>query len=268
LTLLDLDAVAARPAEEVGGKAIGLARLAAIGLPVPPARVLPVAAHARWLERGALDEDDRTALAATATQLSAPLAVRSSAADEDSAERSAAGQYESFMGVDGPSGLIDAVEACYRAAESDRARAYRGAGGARVAVVIQEEIEAARAGVAFSVDPVSGDRGAILIEAVFGHGEGIVSGQLIPDRYRVSRRDGTVTARRADKQAMSDGRGRLHPLPPERRLARVLTDPEAREVAALVERAEAGFRCPVDAELCFQGRRVWLVQSRPITTLQ
>jgi pyruvate,water dikinase len=231
--------------------------------------VLPAAAHRRWVERGELDADDRAALVARAARLRAPLAVRSSAADEDAGDRSAAGQYESVMGVDGEDALVAAVEACYRAAESARARAYRGeaAGGARIALVIQEEVRAGRAGVAFSADPVTGSEEAILVEAVFGHGEGIVAGEVTPDRYRIGRRDRAVRARRADKRAMSDGRGALRPVAPERRLARVLGDDEARAVAALVERAEAGFGRPVDVEFCFDARRLWAVQCRPITTL-
>ena len=267
MTLLALESVAGRTGDEVGGKALGLARLAALGLPVPDARVLGVDVHARWLELGRLDESDRASLRTVVEELRAPLAVRSSAADEDSGDHSAAGQYESIMGVDGEPALLAAIEACYRAADAERARAYRGGRPAQVALVIQSEVRAARSGVAFSVDPVSGSGDAVVVEAVFGHGEGIVSGEVTPDRYLVARDGGRVRARRADKPAMSDGRGSLHPLPAERRFARVLADHEAREVASLVERAEAGFGRPVDVEFCFEARRLWAVQCRPITTL-
>lgn len=267
MSLLGLEAAAGLPASEVGGKALGLARLAAAGLPVPPAVVLPVAAHTRWLERGSLDAADRTALTEGSAALRPPLAVRSSAADEDAGDRSGAGQYESAMGIEGDAALTAAVEACYRAADSERVAAYRGAAGGHLALVIQEEVPAARAGVAFSVDPVSGADDAILVEAVFGHGEGIVSGAVTPDRYTVPRAGGPVRARRADKPVASDGRGHLRPVPRERRFARVLSDAEAREVAALVERAAAAFGCPVDVEFCFRARELWSVQCRPITTL-
>jgi phosphoenolpyruvate synthase/pyruvate phosphate dikinase len=273
VTLLGLDDVAELPAEQVGGKARGLGRLAALGLPVPDARVLDVAAHARFLRDGALSEEDRRALADAAQALGAPLAVRSSAADEDAADRSAAGQYESVMGVDGAAALAAAVERCYAAAGEERASAYRGSGEAAVAVVIQREIEAERAGVAFSVDPVTGARDAVVVEAVLGHGEGIVSGEVTPDRYRVQRAGGRgpgherVRVRRADQHAMADGRGGLRAVADERRLARVLRDDEARGIAALVERAEAGFGAPVDVEFCFAGEDLWLVQCRPVTAL-
>ena len=248
----------------VGGKARGLARLVTLGLPVPPAFVLGPDAHARWRERG---EVDRVALERVLAELGEPLAVRSSAADEDSGDRSAAGQYESVMGVSGLEALVAAVEECYRAAESDRARAYRGTDGASMALVLQREVAADRAGIGFSADPVTGATDDVLLEAVYGHGEGAVSGLVTPDRYRVSRSGETVRARVADKARAADGRGGVRELPPGRRLARVLRDDEARRIAELVVDAERGFERPVDVEFCFSGPELWLVQCRPITTL-
>jgi phosphoenolpyruvate synthase/pyruvate phosphate dikinase len=266
VSLLSLREAAARPAEEVGGKARGLGRLTTLDLPVPEARVLEVAAHARFLACGSLADEDRRDLAAAAEQLGEPLAVRSSAADEDSDDKSAAGQYESVMGVRGAEALIAAVLACYAAADSRRAKAYRGEGAAQVGIVIQREIGSSRAGVAFSADPVSGSGESVVIEAAFGHGEGIVSGQVGPDRYLVRRDDLRVSARRADKAVMSDGRT-LVPVAGPRRLARALRDDEAVAVAEMTMRAERGFGGPVDVEFCFEGPQLWLVQCRPITTL-
>jgi phosphoenolpyruvate synthase/pyruvate phosphate dikinase len=265
--LLTLDQAAAERPVEVGGKARGLARLAAIGLPVPDALVLPAAAHTRWLAEGALGDDELTALAEAASALGEPLAVRSSAADEDDSERSAAGQYESVMDVRGPAALAQAIEYCYRAAQGERAVAYRGSDGARVALVLQREMAADRAGVAFSTDPVTGAKRSVVIEAVFGHGEGLVSGSVTPDRYSVDRESGEVRARLASKRQLADGRGHLVDLPSERRLARTLRDHEARAVAELVRRAEDGFGTPVDVEFCFAAGELWTLQCRPITTL-
>ena len=244
MTALTLEQAAELPPEAIGGKARGLARLAALGLPVPPARVLDVSVHDAFLASGRVPD--------VAVDLGWPLAVRSSAADEDAADRSAAGQYESVMGVRDAAGLRAAIEHCYHAADSARVRSYRGDGVARVALVLQQSIAAQRAGVAFSVDPVTGAHGDVLVEAVFGHGEGLVSGELNPDRYWVG---DTVRARRADK-----GSG-------ERRWARVLRDDEARRIAELTLTAEAGFGTPVDVEFCWAGPELWLVQCRPITAL-
>jgi phosphoenolpyruvate synthase/pyruvate phosphate dikinase len=254
-------------AQLIGGKALGLAHLFRLGLPVPPAVVLSADAHARWREHGRVAEQDRRALAAAVEQLGAPLAVRSSAADEDSGDRSGAGQYDSVMGVRDVDGVLAAVERCWRQAEGGRAHAYRGGSPPRLALVLQREIVTDRAGIAFSVDPVTGAPGAVLIEAVFGHGEGAVGGTVTPDRYRVDRDSSAVSARLADKAAAADGAGALQPLAPERRTARTLRDDEARAVAALAVAAERGLERPVDVEFCFERGSLWAVQCRPITTL-
>jgi phosphoenolpyruvate synthase/pyruvate phosphate dikinase len=209
----------------IGGKAEGLVRLRELRLPVPPFVAVPLG-----------EQVDAAAVAG----LGEPLAVRSSAVGEDAADRSAAGQYESVLGVTYET-LADAVAHVRSATE--RARSYGADGG--VAVVVQRQVPATRAGVAFSRDPVSGTD-EVLIECALGGGEAVVSGRVTPDRYRVAgdrvhaRASGTV---------------------------RTLRDDEARDVAELVRRAEAGFERPVDVEFCFEGRTLWLVQCRPITTL-
>ncbi len=251
--LLELSEVDGR----AGGKARGLARLVALGLPVPPALVLPNEAHAHWRATGALDEETVRALAAVVERLHEPLAVRSSAVDEDASGRSAAGQYETVLGVRGLDALVAAVVSCYRAAEGERVSAYRGSAAPELALVVQREVAADRAGIAFSADPTSGDAASVILEAVFGHGERAVAGLVNPDRYWIDRRSRAVRARVAEKPA----------LPPARRFARVLRDDEARSVAELVLRAEEGFAVPVDVEFCFEGPQLWLVQCRPITAL-
>jgi phosphoenolpyruvate synthase/pyruvate phosphate dikinase len=208
----------------IGGKAEGLVRLRELQLPVPPFVAVPVG-----------EEVDEAAVAA----LGEPLAVRSSAVGEDGAHQSAAGQFETVLGVTRAT-LTDAIAHVRSATE--RARAY-GAEG-EVAVVVQHQILATRAGVAFSRDPVTG-ADEVLIECALGGGEAVVSGAVTPDRYRVL--DGKVRARAVGT-------------------VRTLRDDEAADVAELVRRAEAGFECPVDVEFCFEGRALWLLQCRPITT--
>lgn len=229
--------------DELGGKGAGLRRLMELGLPVPPAMVVPVSA------RGAVTDDEARVVAA---QLGEPLAVRSSAVGEDAADRSAAGLYESVGGVRAGQ-LVAAVRRVWESGASERAIVYAGS-RAPMAVVIQREVAATRAGVAFSRDPLAGDQdGSVFVECVFGHGERLVSGTTDPDRFWVGP-DGSVRARLAERAG-------LH------RLLRSLRDDEARAVADLTRRAEAGFGHPVDVEFCFQGRTLWLVQCRAITTL-
>jgi rifampicin phosphotransferase len=213
--------------ERGGGKAAGLARLVELGLPVPPALVLPAGEELQ-------DPDE------VVERLGEPLAVRSSAAGEDAADRSFAGQFETVLDV----GRKDLPAAVARVRNStERAAAYGSAG--ELAVVIQRQVHATRAGVAFSRDPVSGAE-EVLIECAAGGGEAIVSGAVTPDRYRVA--DDTVHARAA---------GAL----------RTPRDDEALALAELVRAAERGFARPVDVEFCWERRRLWLVQCRPITTL-
>lgn len=209
----------------IGGKAEGLLRLKELGLPVPQFVAVEVG-----------DEIDQSAVAS----LGEPLAVRSSAIGEDAADRSAAGQYETVLGVTHAT-LADAV-ALVRSG-TDRARAYGGSG--EVAVVIQRQVPATRAGVAFSRNPVGG-ADEVLIECALGGGEAVVSGEVTPDRYRVA-------ADRVHARAAGT--------------VRTLRDDEARNLAQLVRKAEEGFDRPVDVEFCFEGRTLWLVQCRPITTL-
>ena len=230
--------LAEAPVEQIGGKALGLARLVRAGLPVPPAVVIPVGA--------AVSAHD---LAAAAQRLGEPLAVRSSATGEDTGASSAAGQFESVLGVCARD-LAGAVEQVRQSASSERVRAYGSA--VEMAVVIQRQVRATRAGVAFSRDPVTG-ADDVVIEAVFGYGDALVSGEAAPDRYRVSD-DGAVRARLADKGG-------------PRRLLRTLRNDEANEVARHVRLAERAFETPVDVEFCWEGRALWLVQCRPITTL-
>ncbi|HSD03064.1 MAG TPA: PEP/pyruvate-binding domain-containing protein [Gaiellales bacterium] len=251
---LTLAEAAAAGEEVAGGKAMGLARLVTMGLPVPEAVVLPVGWPGGDVE-----------LAAAVEGLRPPFAVRSSAVGEDASGRSAAGQFETVSNVRTPAGLGEAVARCLASAHSDRAEAYVGE-TAPMAVVVQHQVAAGRSGVAFSVDPVTGRRDEVLVEAVFGHGEGIVGGLVDPDRFRVTDA-GAVRVRRAVKPVAIEPSGRRRRLPAERRAARTLRDDEAVAVARLVRRAEAGFGGPVDVEFCFEGSRLWLLQCRPVTGL-
>jgi phosphoenolpyruvate synthase/pyruvate phosphate dikinase len=209
----------------IGGKAEGLVRLQKLGLPVPPFVAVPVG-----------EEPDDAAVAA----LGEPLAVRSSAVGEDAVDRSAAGQYETVLGVTRAT-LRDAV--AHVRSGTERAREYGAEGD--VAVVIQRHVPATRAGVAFSRDPVGG-ADEVLIECALGGGEAVVSGQVTPDRYRL-----------AGDRVHARAGGSL----------RTLRDDEVERVAELVRKAEDGFGRPVDVEFCFEGRTLWLLQCRPITTV-
>jgi phosphoenolpyruvate synthase/pyruvate phosphate dikinase len=223
---LVISALQEAPRDRIGGKAEGLRRLLELGLPVPPAVVIPVGG-------------DAGDVAAIVAELGEPLAVRSSAIGEDARERSAAGQYETVLDV--RAGDVEEAIARVRASTS-RARAYGGSN--EVAVIVQRQVPATKSGVAFSRDPVTGEQ-VYVVECAFGAGEAVVSGQVTPDRFRIV--GDRISARVAS------------PL-------RTLRNDELRELVALVARAEEGFGHPVDVEFCFERRELWLVQCRPITT--
>ena len=163
--------------ESVGGKAFGLSRLAAMGLVVPPAFVI------RRARRGAYPDDLRQAWARLGEH---PVAVRSSALGEDGADDSFAGQYDTVLNVAGYDALLAAIDQCVSSLHSDRAREYSGRQGgdeAAMNIVVQRMVNARAAGVVFTADPVSARRDVLVIDAVQGLGEALVSGEATPDHF-------------------------------------------------------------------------------------
>ena len=213
------------------------------------------------------------------------VAVRSSAAAEDGAGASFAGQFETVLGVRTADehALWDALRSVWASAFLARAAAYRaeraGGGGVRMAVVIQELVHADVSGVAFSADPVTHARETAVVSAVYGLGEGLVSGELDADAYHVRFGAGaqpTVTRSVAHKdRAIRSAPG----VPPHSEEVLVhlrdvpaLTDDEARRVAGCVRSLALTLGSPQDIEWALlsdgaRERELVLLQTRPITTL-
>lgn len=248
---VDLAAAVGLARDVVGGKAGVLAELAAAGFPVPPGFVIPAsaAARVRELAEALTEAAERTG--------PGPFAVRSSAAAEDLPEASYAGLYESLLNVP-REGLADAAAHVVAAAADPRVTAYRSNAtepapsgrrrGPAVAVLVQQMVDAAAAGVAFSADPVTGARETALITAVPGLGDRLVSGEAVGEEWRV--RGGRAERSRAD----DDGP--------------VLGEGEAAAVASLAHRVAAHYGAPQDIEWAMDAaRRLHLVQARPMTAL-
>ncbi|NOJ78745.1 phosphoenolpyruvate synthase [Myxococcus xanthus] len=204
------------------------------------------------------------------------VAVRSSATSEDSAATSFAGMHESFTHVLGEDALMDALRACWASAYGERVVAYRKAEGLTeepaIAVVVQAMVDAARAGVMFTADPSAGDTGRIVIEAAWGLGEVVVGGQVEPDTYSVSKKGPCVReVRVGDKRVRlvrdAEGHTQRETLSPEQAHARVLNDAAVLELARLGLRVEQHYGAPQDIEWAEERGRLFLVQTRPITTL-
>ncbi|HLV58615.1 MAG TPA: PEP/pyruvate-binding domain-containing protein [Natronosporangium sp.] len=205
-----------------------------------------------------------------------PVAVRSSATAEDLPHASFAGQQDTYLNVTGAQAVLDAVRRCWASLWTDRAVAYREAngvdhGGVSLAVVVQEMVDARVAGVMFTANPVTGTRHEAVIDAAPGLGEAVVSGAVNPDRFVAGTRTGEIRERQAgDKRllirALPGGGTERLDLSPQDGLC--LTDDQVRELAALGAKVEDHYGAPQDTEWAIDtGGRLWLTQSRPITTL-
>jgi pyruvate,water dikinase len=207
-----------------------------------------------------------------------PVAVRSSATAEDTAQTSFAGMNETFLNTRGAAEVLDAVRRCWRSGFGARTIYYRAVNGmgpteVAIAVVVQRQIESTRAGVMFTVNPATGERGEIVIEGSFGLGEAVVSGAVSPDRYVVEKGTKAVRRREVHRKELAieyapDGGTRQRTLTEEESLRPVLTDEEVKAVATEGERIEEHYGEPQDTEWAFDGDgTLWMLQSRPITTL-
>ncbi|PTL82486.1 phosphoenolpyruvate synthase [Vitiosangium sp. GDMCC 1.1324] len=204
------------------------------------------------------------------------VAVRSSATDEDTSATSFAGMHESYTHVVGDEPLLARLRDCWASAFGQRVVAYRKSQGLielpSLAVVVQEMVDSARSGVMFTADPATGDTRRLVIEAAWGLGEVVVGGQVEPDTYTVDKqgprlREVRVGHKDFQLERAPEGGDRRVELSEERARARVLTDEEVLTLARLGARVEAHYGSPQDLEWAEQGGRLFLVQSRPITTL-
>jgi pyruvate,water dikinase len=205
-----------------------------------------------------------------------PVAVRSSATAEDLPEMSFAGQQESYLNVRGTEAVLEAVRKCWASLWTERAIAYRlrqgiPADSVALAVVVQMLIPADAAGVLFTANPLNGARDEVLINANWGLGEALVSGRVSPDTLVMSKKDGRllkVHVAIKDLMTIAGAHGTLEvAVPAGRRAARVLSYPEARQLAGLARRVEELYGSPQDVEWCRARGKFYIVQSRPITRL-
>jgi len=259
-----------------GGKGYNLARLARYGFRVPPGGVLPAAAYRETMSDHARREAiqngtpvDLPAAVATALRefldrhglADAPVAVRSSATAEDSAQASFAGIHRSVLNVRGAAAIEQAIGQCYASLWSPQARAYRqkmGFTDAQVdcAVVLCRMVtapgkdEPVCAGVSFSADPANGRRDLVVIDAAPGLGENVVSGRLAPQRYQY--RFEAVELARVEGPAQGG----------------VLTEGQAEELAATSVRIHWALgegQDPQDIEWAHDSEHLWILQARPVT---
>lgn len=229
-----------------------------------------------------LSADDYSLASGTAAQIlkraaePAFVAVRSSATTEDLADASFAGQQESFLNIKGRQDLLTGIRKCFASLFTSRATYYRHKKGfdhskASLAIVVQKMVDSDKSGVMFSKDPTQHGEN-IIIEAVFGLGEGIVSGAITPDTYTVSKKFEIIDKKIGDKKIAltrdSAGSQETVKLTSEKSNSQVLKDLEIKKLAELALKLEKHYNKPQDVEFAIQGIDIYIVQTRPITTLE
>jgi len=275
--------VEALPAGDLGPIAAVSARLRALVADGPMPDHLATAiveAYARLAAVGGPDE----------IMINTDVAVRSSATMEDGSDASFAGLQDTYLGVSGPHSVLGHVRRCWASLYNDESVAYRRRlglpeAGVSMAVVVQRMVAPRTAGVMFTRSPVTGDRSVVAIEATWGLGSALVSGDVTPDSFIISKVTGEITTRRVTPKIkihryLSNGRGvTVSDTPISLRDAPALTDDEIRALAAIGRRVEAHYGAPQDiewalldgdrnsegADAASAADRIVLLQSRPET---
>lgn len=295
-----------------GGKGANLGEMLQAGIPVPQGFVVTAHAFERFLQETDLDvevaamldrvrykdtnsveraseslralfrrakmpKDIATAILSEHRKLKAPLvAVRSSATVEDGSQASWAGELESFLDVQS-AGVLKAVKECWSSLFTPRAIVYRKEKNLHktevaVAVVVMEMVQSEVAGVCFTVHPVTKDKNQMIIEAVWGLGEGIVSGRFTPDSYVLDRRklsliDVNVSEQSAMIARKASGGTMDAKVAAAQQHKQKLQGAKLRALAQLCLKIESHYKFPQDIEFAVEKGKFFVVQTRPITTL-
>jgi phosphohistidine swiveling domain-containing protein len=261
-------------AKLIGGKAEGLLKLTKIGQRVPPFYVITTQAHAAGLTAPVVEAIRATH--ARSIPAGALVAVRSSAVGEDAADASFAGLHESYLFVTEEK-LLAAVEKVWQSAHSERAMTYRREKGLpfegiTIAVVVQQMIDAKASGVVFTANPTSNDVHELVVSSLCGLGEGLVSAGFDADTFVVQKSDLSIKEQLAYKnEAIVFDRDRgtgTRAVNVEDPHARSLSDQAVRELAQASMAIERSFGKPQDIEFAWDATGLYILQSRPITTLQ
>ncbi|MDP9237424.1 MAG: PEP/pyruvate-binding domain-containing protein [Chloroflexota bacterium] len=262
----------------VGGKAASLSRLASRH-PVPHGfAISAIAAAEHTLVDGLLPAIEHAyhRLGERCGTTHPPVAVRSSALDEDGLDASFAGQHDTYLNIRGVDAVLNAIRRCVMSATSREALAYRQqrglcADGVQMAVLVQQFVPSDVSAVVFSANPVSGSRDELMINSNWGLGESIVSGTAMPDTF-VVRKQGLEVAWRdiaqKDRMTVPTETGTAErDVPPQLRAVPSLTEAQVRDVAQLALTLEGSVGRPVDVECAIARDTLYLLQCRPITTL-
>ena len=215
---------------------------------------------------------------------SGAVAVRSSATAEDLPEASFAGQQRTFLNVTGENDVIAAVQGCWASLFEPRAIFYRANQGfdhfsVGIAVPVQRMVQSEASGVMFTLDPITNDRSKIVIEAVYGLGEAIVSGEVTPDLYVVDKEGLEISDKKLARQEWQLVRNSKRGKDLEKANTRVavleavqakqkFSDDDITALAKIGKRIEDHYAFPQDIEWAKEGEDIFIVQTRPVTTMK
>lgn len=304
--------ISKKDVDQAGGKGASLGEMTQAKIPVPPGFVILASAFEQFLSDTQLHAEIEAALEAVNHQemetierasemiqaliiskkmssvlkkeilaafkkLKTPfVAVRSSATAEDGATSAWAGQLDTYLNTNDKT-LLANVQRCWASLFTPRAIFYRFEKKLHkekisVAVVVQKMVQSESAGVAFSVHPVTRDYNQLIIEAGWGLGEAVVSGQITPDSYVVDKRDWTlldVNISEQEKELVKKGKegSAWKKIPAKRANAQKLSGKEILELSKLVTHIEQHYNFPCDIEWAREKKKFYITQSRPITTL-
>ena len=261
--------------ELVGGKCANLGELTTAGFPVPPGFAVTMAAY----ERDDIGDAVGRAYAELGRQVGKvdpPVAVRSSAIAEDSPDASFAGVQDTYLWICGLEAVLDGIRRCWASFHNPEAVAYRAEHGITkggMSVAVQYMVDARVAGVMFTLNPVSGDRSSIAIDASYGLGVSVVGGEVTPDSYLVSKVTREITRRQIGAKAtevvaaVAAATTVTRDVPGELREQPCLSDGEIGRLAEIGRAIEAHYQRPQDVEWAIDRQlgELFILQSRPET---
>lgn len=206
------------------------------------------------------------------------VAVRSSATAEDLPEASFAGQQETYLSVFGEEDVLKYVKKCWASLWTARSIAYRNRNGfyhenVALAVVVQGMVEAEKSGVLFTINPLSGEKNEMLVNASYGLGESIVSGRVTPDNYRISKKTGKLVleqqmgSKEIQIRTAKEGLTLEEGVTESKRNRFCLEQHELKQLSELGMKVEEHYKAPQDIEWAFAGGKLYLLQTRPVTAM-
>lgn len=203
------------------------------------------------------------------------VAVRSSATAEDLPDASFAGQQETYLNVYGEANLIEKIKEAWASLFTARAIFYRATHKfdhfkIAIAVPVQRMVESESSGIMFTIDPITNDKRTVVIEAIHGLGELIVQGAVTPDHYEVEKGSMAIKQKSVhvqDKQMVKKGHGNaVVTVPKKEGLRQKITDAQIIELGRLGKKLEAHYFFPQDSEWAIEKGKIYIVQTRPVTT--